>query len=61
MPFLIGVHVHCALCVWQSTDTQIDVLYQTLVCHASSHNSVLDDIADENTGPLRVLGDVTLE
>ena len=45
----------------QSADTQTDALFQTLVCHASTNNSVLDCIADEITGLLLTLGDVTLE
>ena len=37
------------------------MLFQTWVCHASTHNSVLDGVTDEITGPLLALGDVTLE
>ena len=46
---------------FQSTDTQIDVLFQTLVCNASTNNSVLDCIADEIAGLLLILGHVTLK
>ena len=43
------------------TDTQNDVQFQTWVCRASTHNSVLGGVTDEITGLLLVLGDVTLE
>ena len=50
----------CLVC-GQSTDTHINVLFQTLVCHASTYNSVLYGTTDEIVGLLLILGDVTLD
>ena len=51
---------NCLFCC-QSTGTRTDVLFQTLVRHASTNNSDLDGITNEISGLLLVLRDVTLE
>ena len=43
------------------TDTQIDVLFQSLVRHATAYDSVHCGIADDIVGLLVILRDVTLE
>ena len=60
-PAVVDDFVTQCLVRCQSTDAQIDVMFKTLVCHASTYNSVFDGIADEITGLLLILGDVTLE
>ena len=44
---VVDVFVTQCLIRHQSTDTQIEVLFPTLVCHTSANNSVLDDITDQ--------------